>query len=121
MGNIVTGIFVEDAMHHAQNERDTLVQDEIRREKERRKELKEVFEVLDSDKSGFIDFQELEAALEKEDVQALFRMISLDTSDAWNLFKMCDKDGSYSVNIDEFIFGCLQISGNIKHIDMAVL
>jgi len=118
--NIITGVFVNGAITEAQKERETKVQDEISKEKHRRKELERIFGILDVDKNGFIDIHELERAMEREDVLAVFRLIQLDVSDAWKLFRFLDRDKTFLVNMDDFIFGCLQVSGNARHIDMAV-
>jgi len=119
--NIITAVFVEGAISSAQGERAAMVQEEIDLENGRRKELKRLFNDLDADKNGFIDIQEFEEALAKEDIQAFFRMVHLRLDDAWELFRLCDRDHSNTVNRDEFVFGCLKLSGNAKHMDLAIV
>merc|ERR550532_2560006 len=98
-----------------------MMQEEIDQENDRRKELRRLFADLDADNSGFIDINEFERALAKEEIQAIFRMLNLRLDDAWDIFRLCDQDNSDSVNCDEFVFGCLKLSGNTKHLDLALV
>lgn len=116
--NIITGVFVEGAISSAQGERDAAMQEEMHMENERRSELKRLFDDLDRDHSGFIDLAEFETALEKAEFQACFRMLSLRLDDAWDIFRLIDQDGSQTVNLEEFISGCLKWSGSVKLLDL---
>merc|ERR550532_2149062 len=98
-----------------------MMQEEIDQENDRRKELKCLFADLDADDSGFIDINEFNTALAKEEIQAFFRMLNLRLDDAWDIFRLCDQDHSNSVNCDEFVSGCLKAVGNAKHLDLAIV
>merc|ERR1712032_1411151 len=61
--NIITGVFVEGAIQRAQSEDYTVIQDEVKREKEVRSKLEVLFTEIDIDRSGFIDLAEFERML----------------------------------------------------------
>merc|ERR1719361_610751 len=109
--NIITAVFVESALTTAHSDHQTMVQDEVEREKAVRTKLHQLFHVLDVDNSGFIDIVEFERAMKKEDVQAAFKEVSLSVREAWEVFRLIDRDGSHTVSLDEFILGCQKLSG----------
>merc|ERR1712039_328640 len=41
------------------------------------------------------------------------------TSDAWTLFQLLDADGTYTIDIEEFVMGCTRLRGSAKSIDIA--
>merc|ERR1719323_1048467 len=57
----------------------------------------------------------------KEEVRATFSALSLTIREAWDVFRIVDRDQSQLVSLDEFIFGCQMLSGNAKHVDMVVM
>jgi len=52
-------------------------------------------------------------------MQALIQTFEIETADAWTLFKLLDTDGSGSVDIAEFIDGCIRLRGGAKSIHIA--
>merc|ERR1712139_248496 len=74
-------------------------------------QLKKLLDMIDSDGSGKISYGELEKFLNNVDVSAAFEALDLEVNDAWTLFKLLDQDRADMINIQEFIFGCKQLSG----------
>lgn len=116
--NIVTGIFVSDAIEMAQNDRDLSAQTELEKNRIRFQDLHWLFKSLDTDQSGRLTLQELEVCTLMPDVTALFDALALDVSDATRFFKLLDVDGSGELEIDEFVMGCMNLKGHGKTVSM---
>merc|ERR1712032_315427 len=83
--------------------------------------IRELFDSVDTDRSGTITMAELEAMMHSEEMQAYFEALELDASDGWTLFKLMDRDGSNVVDVEEFIMGCMRLRGSARNIDIAKL
>merc|ERR1719282_1175626 len=63
---------------------------------------------------------ELEATLSEEKVQAYLAALELESADAWTLFSlMKSDDANPSIDIEEFVMGCLRLKGYARSIDIA--
>ena len=51
--------------------------------------------------------------------EAQFHSLGIEPDDAWTLFKLMDSDKSSLVEWDEFVKGCMQLSGMASAIDLA--
>jgi len=119
--NIVTGIFVNDAVEMAQMDRDLLSQTEIQRKNGLFGELRALFAELDQDNSGTLTFDEFENCMQQLETQAYLQGLGLDVSNVKGVFALLDVDGSEELEIEEFVMGCMHFKGLAKTVDMATL
>lgn len=119
--NVVTGFFCESAIEMAAADREQMVVEMLREKDTLMKEFRTVFDELDTDGSGAIEFEELEELLENPSMQAYLSHLHISTSGAWNIFKLLDKDETGSVSLEEFVEGLLSLKGLSKTIDIAAL
>merc|ERR1712136_572898 len=96
MGNIITGIFVKEAMDMAHLDRD----------------LKVLFERIDADGGGTMSLEEFEAHMESDELRVLFSLLGLDVQDAVSFFKVLDVEGCNELQIEDFVMGCMRHKGN---------
>lgn len=115
--NIVTGVFVDSAMQANLVDRDILVHEELEEKKQYLEEVREIFHALDTDSSGTITLEEMESGLQHEKLQAYFRALKLDVSDAAMLFRLLDKDNNQKIPIEEFVNGCYKLQGEATALD----
>eukprot|EP00930_Biecheleria_cincta_P038821 TRINITY_DN26689_c0_g1_i1.p1 TRINITY_DN26689_c0_g1~~TRINITY_DN26689_c0_g1_i1.p1 ORF type:complete len:612 (-),score=114.48 TRINITY_DN26689_c0_g1_i1:380-2035(-) len=115
--NIVTGVFVDSAMQANLVDKDILVHEELEEKKEYLEEVRLIFHALDSDSSGTITLSELENGLQHEKLEAYFRALKLDVSDAAMLFKLLDKSNSQAISIEDFVDGCYKLQGEATAMD----
>merc|ERR1719517_350810 len=66
-------------------------------------------------------WDQFESQLHLPEMELYFKAIDLDVSEARGLFKLLDLDESGTINVDEFVMGCLRLRGPAKAIDMATL
>uniref|UniRef100_A0A7S1FIR6 EF-hand domain-containing protein n=1 Tax=Noctiluca scintillans TaxID=2966 RepID=A0A7S1FIR6_NOCSC len=119
--NIVTGIFVNDAVSMAQMDRDLMAQAESEKNSALVKCLSEAFTELDTDGSGKITMDEFKDYWTRQDVRMVFALLELDIQDALSFFRLLDVDGSQELEIDEFVIGCMRLKGKAKTVDMETL
>jgi len=117
--NIVTGVFVDTAMQSSKNDRECIIQEELKDAEAYRANMATMFRELDSDESGTIGLNEFEAALEDRRMVMYFKALQLDITDARSLFLLLDKDREGSISIDEFLNGCTKLRGEAKSLDIA--
>lgn len=119
--NIVTGVFVDSAKQSAHVDRDILVQEEMDAKASYLHSMRLVFEEMDLDESGVISSAEFARRLKDERVEAYFKSMKLDVSDATNLFSLLDYDHSDEVSVDEFLEGCYKLQGESRRLDAVMM
>jgi len=118
--NIITGIFVNDAVQMASYDHDVMVQVEQEEKLEQIKKLRHLFDRFDTNGNSTLTLAEFEFHLRDPEVQLILRMLGLEISEAPAFFKILDVDKSGDVEIDEFVMGCLHLKGKSKMMDMEV-
>jgi len=119
--NVVTGIFVNDALEMAQLDRDLMKKYEMDRRAHQIHDLRKVFAELDVAASGKISMSQFTAYMKNEEAIALFAVLGIEVSDALILFNALDLDESQEVEVDEFVIGCMNLRGNARNVDMVTL
>lgn len=121
--NAITGAFCQAAVHSEMQDKDLQLHDLIESKRTQIVQLATVldnmFIDLDADNSGEVDVQEFTANLQNESVQQFLELLDLEAEDAWAFFCLLDKDASGSLDLDEFVKGCLQLKGHARSIDLA--
>jgi len=119
--NIVTGVFVDNAMQSGRQDREVVVHEEIENKKDYLRSLQALFDRIDDDGDGTITKESLELALQDDNVQAFFAAMKLDVPDAVILFDLLDFDDSGEITIDEFLNGCYRLQGDASNIDTKIM
>jgi len=119
--NVLTSAFVQRACELSRLDRDLAIQSELVSDESFVAEMKSIFEEVDAEGTGCIDWEQFRSFIHNEHVQAYFSTQQLDTSDARELFNLLDQDGDGEVYIEEFILGCKKLRGQAKSSDVATL
>lgn len=106
--NVLTGVFLESSGEIM--DRDLVMQAEVARKETFSREMHKMFELVDTDRSGRINWDEFHAALKDSNVQAFFTSLELDTIDAHVLFTLIAKN-EVEVDVHDFIMGCWRMTG----------
>merc|ERR1719450_1453491 len=80
-----------------------------------------IFNEFDTNKAGYLTWESFSKGVADETVQAYLASHQLDTSDAFSLFKLLDRDTSKEIDVMEFIMACLRIKGSARSSDMTFL
>mmetsp|Transcript_17201 Transcript_17201/g.31705 ORF Transcript_17201/g.31705 Transcript_17201/m.31705 type:complete len:615 (+) Transcript_17201:3-1847(+) len=109
--NVVTGVFVEEALKSAKKE-DTEYMSGY---------LMQMFQEADADGTGMLGVEKFMRMCTEADFINYIRSIEVDPDEAMALFHLLDLDGSNSIEYEEFVRGCLRLRGSAKAIDVLSL
>uniref|UniRef100_A0A7S1FKU2 EF-hand domain-containing protein n=1 Tax=Noctiluca scintillans TaxID=2966 RepID=A0A7S1FKU2_NOCSC len=118
--NVITGIFVKEALESAEKDRDLQLQLELEENRYLLLKLHSFFQDMDASDTGRVTLQQFEGYLAIDDVRILFQQIGLEVSDAVSFFKILDVDGSEELSIEEFVMGCMRFKGKASRLDFEV-
>eukprot|EP00929_Paragymnodinium_shiwhaense_P034653 TRINITY_DN1881_c0_g5_i1.p1 TRINITY_DN1881_c0_g5~~TRINITY_DN1881_c0_g5_i1.p1 ORF type:complete len:624 (+),score=98.32 TRINITY_DN1881_c0_g5_i1:59-1930(+) len=122
--NVVTGVFCQAAVESAQRDRELMVQSMVTNKQRFVDALGEqfasMFKQFSVGERG-LSLEAFEKHMHVKSVREYFALLELDTSDAWMLFQLLDDDGSGTIDVEEFVDGCLRFKGTARSIDLAKL
>eukprot|EP00928_Gymnodinium_smaydae_P009011 TRINITY_DN13326_c0_g2_i1.p1 TRINITY_DN13326_c0_g2~~TRINITY_DN13326_c0_g2_i1.p1 ORF type:complete len:717 (-),score=121.21 TRINITY_DN13326_c0_g2_i1:37-1965(-) len=116
--NVVTSVFVESAMRSAQHYRELMIQEKSRDWETLVRHMREVFQQIDEDGSGYISMDEMSYFLADPDLRMYVEALDISTQDTKALFRLLDADNSGAIDIDEFCDGCIRIKGPAMSFDI---
>mmetsp|Transcript_5877 Transcript_5877/g.15762 ORF Transcript_5877/g.15762 Transcript_5877/m.15762 type:complete len:255 (-) Transcript_5877:101-865(-) len=119
--NIITGVFVDNAVETAKTQREFLVQKEMELKEKWLAEMRSLFEEMDTDGSGTVNLDEVSSFFSDPRVQSYFQALGLDATDAQRLFTLLDEYDTGEVGVTEFLDGCLRLKGAARSIDVYAL
>mmetsp|Transcript_45134 Transcript_45134/g.125178 ORF Transcript_45134/g.125178 Transcript_45134/m.125178 type:complete len:627 (+) Transcript_45134:89-1969(+) len=106
--NVVTGLFVQQAMRMAQEENDIYMAESI----------KNIFGMSTSRSITCEDFRK---KVERDDMQEYLKAISVDPSEGDHIFQLLDFDGSGEIDEDEAVDGLFRLRGNATALELSML
>lgn len=118
--NIITGIFVNDAIEMATKDRDIVQQMEKDRSDELFGHAHKLFATIDVTGSGEITAEEFETAMERDHVRGFLAQMGLEVPDALKMFDALDSDQNGCIQVDEFVLGCMRMRGG-HNVDLETL
>eukprot|EP00450_Noctiluca_scintillans_P017933 CAMPEP_0194524796 /NCGR_PEP_ID=MMETSP0253-20130528/60091_1 /TAXON_ID=2966 /ORGANISM="Noctiluca scintillans" /LENGTH=563 /DNA_ID=CAMNT_0039369461 /DNA_START=29 /DNA_END=1716 /DNA_ORIENTATION=- len=86
--NIITGIFVNDAVALARMDEDLRVQTELKESRYLTDRLNDLFRDIDVNHTGRFTIRDLKAQLGREDVNMVLAMLGIDVTDAVSFFSL---------------------------------
>jgi hypothetical protein len=116
--NIITGVFVDNAVETARHQREFLVQKEMEVKEQWLKEMRSIFMEMDSDHSGTVSKDEISEFCNDERVTYYLTALGLDVHDTERLFELLDENRDGELEVDEFLAGCLRLKGMARSIDV---
>merc|ERR1712187_577323 len=119
--NVLTSVFVERARELSNLDRDLVIQSEIKQNEAFIKEMSAIFEEADTDGSGIMTWAKFHEYLKDDHVQAYLRTQKLEITEAHELFRLLAAENDETVDIAEFVIGCMRLKGQAKSADMAIL
>eukprot|EP00929_Paragymnodinium_shiwhaense_P044713 TRINITY_DN22931_c0_g1_i1.p1 TRINITY_DN22931_c0_g1~~TRINITY_DN22931_c0_g1_i1.p1 ORF type:complete len:672 (-),score=137.01 TRINITY_DN22931_c0_g1_i1:113-2128(-) len=117
--NVITGTFCESAAEAARKDVSLAVQKYRDDRLQLMQRCKAIFQSIDDDGSGELALWEMKPYLDSEPARALFAALDIDITDVRCLFELIDEDGDHRVNIQEFMWGCMQLKGGAKALQIA--
>lgn len=119
--NILTGIFMEKALHNTKPDRDSQALEQRRLEGEEAKELTRIFSEL-SGESGLMTRDDFTYHMKDLDVRANLINLGLEVRDADMFFEILTAiSGKDTVQISDFVYYCSRMKGGATSIDLQSL
>jgi len=75
---------------------------------------------MDVNKIGRLSFDDFKTQMEREEVRSLFSYLEMDVTDVSAFFRLLDVDRTESLDVEEFVIGCLRLCGISNKIDMDI-
>eukprot|EP00929_Paragymnodinium_shiwhaense_P008112 TRINITY_DN112044_c0_g1_i1.p1 TRINITY_DN112044_c0_g1~~TRINITY_DN112044_c0_g1_i1.p1 ORF type:complete len:598 (-),score=105.92 TRINITY_DN112044_c0_g1_i1:154-1947(-) len=106
MMNLLTGVFVDQAMRVVREDKDTVLA----------RRIADLF--LDDDAPEELTWEDFEKKVSARAMQEYFRQINVEASEARHLFELLDADGGGTVDSKEIVDGCLRLRGPARALDL---
>lgn len=124
--NVMTGTFCQFAIESANRDQDLMVQSMLAAKQRQADMIRKFFDTLElaESKDGApaqLSLYDFENRFQEPEVLSFFQYLDINTTDAWTLFKLLSPDGKGTLNVDEFVEGCLRLKGAAKKVDVAVM
>eukprot|EP00927_Polykrikos_kofoidii_P085098 TRINITY_DN9155_c0_g1_i2.p1 TRINITY_DN9155_c0_g1~~TRINITY_DN9155_c0_g1_i2.p1 ORF type:complete len:849 (+),score=134.75 TRINITY_DN9155_c0_g1_i2:335-2881(+) len=117
--NVITGVFCESAIESSRSDHELVILQHMAERKAYIKKVQALYDSIDSDRSDAITLAEFEAHMRSEMSSAIFSTLELEMNDAGEIFCLIDTDDGGTVDIEEFVNGCLRLRGQARAIDLA--
>merc|ERR1719408_392095 len=117
--NVLIGVIVENTMVAATVADQAIDQEQANKRKKALDQLEVMLELSDSNRSGDISLQELQAASQSRVVQAQLEALDVRQSEVEQLFELLDYERRGKVDLKKFITSCRELVGGARRRDIA--
>jgi len=119
--NVLTGIFVENAMKWAKTDHDSMLAEQREKDSKDAKGLKQLLQ-LHGQKADTITWNEFESFTKNEPVLLYLASIGIEVHNTKAFFKLLlNSSGEDNLEIDAFVTGCMRMKGFATSIDLMAL
>jgi len=122
--NILTGVCVNQATRAADEDIESVIQEELMKHNGVANILKRLFHEGDFDGTGLLTWSRLSAHLRDPKVQAYFKSLHLEECDLrmfFELLQAAEDQETSGIDIDQFVLTCLRLKGPAKSADLLAL
>jgi len=116
--NTITGLFVETTLQKAARDTQWTIQHELDKKAEYMESLQALFAELDEDHDGIVPVSEFCSRLDDPILVAFASSLGIDMSDAAQFCILYASNGTYSIDLDTFVTGCIRLKGHSLAIDV---
>jgi len=117
--NVVTGVFVNTAIEGAAADKDMATLKQAQHRTAQIAALRDVFQEVSKEQRDTLRLEDLEDALHEDKLGAFMQSLGISTDDIWTLFLLIDVDANGTVDIEEFVSGCMQLRGPAQSLQVA--
>lgn len=117
--NVLIGVIVENTLAAAGVAEQAIEKEQASRRKKALDQLEVMLELSDSNRSGDISLQELQAASQSRSVKAQLETLDVKTTEVETLFDLLDYEKRGTVDLKKFIVSCRELVGGARRRDIA--
>ncbi|CAE7281182.1 Scn11a [Symbiodinium natans] len=119
--NVVTGVFCQNAIESASLDQEMVIETQLKSKQLYTDQVCDLFHLMDEGQKGELTATAFEQHINDPQVAAYFRALDMDLNNVWKLFTLLDPDGSGTIDLQEFVEGCLKLRGPATRLDMEPL
>jgi len=120
--NIITGIFVDNAMQNLHPSREQMAMKLEEDEQGYAQELEKLCIDVDADQSGCLTKAQFKAGLVEGRIPLLLQLLGLNRDNVQAFFEiLCDVAPNKQVDIKQFVRGCMRLKGAATNFDLQTL
>ncbi|CAE7261761.1 SCN11A, partial [Symbiodinium pilosum] len=119
--NVVTGVFCQNAIESASLDQEMVIETQLKSKQLYTDQVCDLFHLMDEGKKGELTAVAFEQHINDPQVAAYFRALDMDLNNVWKLFTLLDPDGSGTIDLQEFVEGCLKLRGPATRLDMELV
>jgi len=117
--NVVTGVFCNMAIESARADKDIATMQQMQKHEAQVEALREVFREINTEGQEVIGLDDLKEAMQRQKLRSFMHAMEIATDDIVTLFMCIDADGSGDITLDEFVYGCMNLAGPAKGLQVA--
>ncbi|CAE7360827.1 Scn11a [Symbiodinium natans] len=117
--NVVTGVFCNMAIESARADKDIATMRQMQKHEAQVEALREVFREINTEGQEVIGLDDLKEAMTRQKLRSFMHAMEIATDDIVTLFMCIDADGSGDITLDEFVYGCMNLAGPAKGLQVA--
>lgn len=117
--NVVIGVFCNTAIENAGADKELASIKQVYTKSNQVSTLKKIFYEIDSSGSDEVSIEDLEEAMRGGELKNFLESMGISTDDVWTLCILLDTDRSGTIDLEEFVTGCMQLHGPAKSMQLA--
>jgi hypothetical protein len=117
---VITALFLQKTMEAARGDEEMMLMQKLREKETYVSKIKKFLDDADENGDGTMDRDELNHLLEHPDIQKSLHGLGLEQHEVVGVFGVLD-DGDGVVSHDEFIAGCMRLTGGARAIDSVLI
>eukprot|EP00913_Durusdinium_trenchii_P005535 g5157.t1 len=133
---VVTGVFCNTAIESATIDKDVATIKQVQAKAHQVEHLKHIFQEIDRLNVNEVSFQDVQEAISSGELSSFMEAVGISTDDVWTgdrasgvtrggehgkqtLCMLLDADKNGTIDLDEFVAGCMQLHGPAKSLQIA--
>lgn len=116
--NSITALFVDGALTESEKDDQTMIQEQLRKKSAYVSKIVQLFQLIDHDASGCISNKEFLDHMSDPHMLAFAESLSLEVTDLEQLFDIFSCGGKQTVDVENFVVGCIKLRGTARSLDL---
>ncbi|CAK9007187.1 unnamed protein product [Durusdinium trenchii] len=117
--NVVIGVFCNTAIENASVDKELASIKQVYTKSNQVHTLQKIFYEIDATGTNEVSIEDLEDAMTRGELSSFLESMGISTDDVWTLCILLDTDQSGTIDLEEFVSGCIQLHGPAKSMQLA--
>jgi hypothetical protein len=118
LANIITSLFVDNALRSANNDEALLIEEHNQDKKQLVALIQPWFNSMNKDADDRVSVEEFKRHCQDKKLKAFAACLDVGTPDLVHLFKALSDDGKRNIDLETFVLGCAKLRGVARSADL---